>query len=1062
LKAFFSTHQTAMEGAIKEQIDELNRCRADYSALFQNFKQARAIFEEKDRLSCAQLQLVLTKNEALQRKVEVQKETISAQKLARKGFENDVNQLKYATDLLEVRERCIYDKHEGVSAENTALKLEVKAQTDLIGRLLADLERVNSTLSNETVPKVAIDRLNSEIETLKRKMKEEMITLEVHQHVKEKYADLQCRVEWGMIALEEYNAVATNIDSLTRKLEGSVSRQEFTQLLDKYQKVLAEKVAADESIENSNVERENAERYASEAKSKFLALEAHLEKTEKDLIASKISEDEMLTEMQEARYDLIKCVEEKKQGVDRNKILESSNRDLLSQLESMKVLLDKELESIRHLEKANKALKETSEKEKTVLRGELEGLRRARSEQIEALSHQVESEQSRSSQSEERANALHAEDMQDLRRRTDLQLEASQAELESIKLDCEARCVDAVQTCREEERVRVTAICEQHLASDAAHTARHEERLESLRQEHCRKIEEVLADRQQYLESALVSLQTLHGEEMRDLSAQHDAATRKLREEISSLEVQKRKEEINCDLERIRADTAEDELAAALKSISELSSRAVERERVEAREREKGQESDVERKMDIEREEKEKLLSQNMESERRRQREEIEGLIRERLQDERDQTRIRELEREIARGREAEIMSDAARESEMEREISRVRELERESARVMGDERLSPSDVPTPTVTATELDWGRPASGIARKETLSLPSSQSLSQPLSQATEESCLLEITRSLEGCSLSQLVHIAARGVMRGMVDPPHVHSNSHSHSHSMSVNQTPLRAVGQGQSAPQHSHTLTHTQGSHPTPDQSQSLASMLSTFDSPSRSVYPFIGGTRENPFNSNSTPVPLGSSILLQNSPGPFLSYFDPIPSPLVPNFTGLQQMHLMAPKHPPNAFAGMDFRQLRDNESLATDRELNSADHTGNGRSRSRGNSAGPRGGAPGRRGSASSNGESTDFSPPRFTTSPLVTPYQSISLKPGSAHSGRRGGTNGYSNDDAYNGHDTRNPHPGSLSTPALSSSTPGQSSREELLDRLISLTKEARFKIPIGLGVTPDPPL
>ena len=1051
---------------MKEQIDELNRCRADYSALFQNFKQARAIFEEKDRLSGAQLQLVLTKNEALQRKVEVQKETISAQKLAKKGFENDVNQLKYATDLLEVRERCIYDKHEGVSAENATLKLEVKTQTELIGRLLADLERVNSTLSNETVPKVAIDRLNSEIETLKRKMQEEMIPLEVHQHVKEKYADLQCRVEWGMISLDEYNAVATNMDSLTRKLEGSVSRQEFAQLLDKYQKVLADKVAADESIENVNIERENAERYVSEAKSKFLALEAHLEKTEKDLIASKINEDKMLTEMQEAQYDLLQSVEEKKQGIDRNKILESSNRDLLSQIESMKVLLDKELESIRHLEKANKTLKDTSEREKAVLRGELEGLRRARSEQIEALSHQVESEQSRSTLCEERSSVLHAEDMEALRRRTNLQLDASQAELELLKRDYEARCMDAVQTCREEERVRVAELCELHRASDAASTARHVEQLDVLRQEHCRKVDEVLADRQQYLESALVSLQTLHGEEMRGLHTQHETAIKKLREDISSLEVQKRKEEINCDLERIRADTAEDELAAALRSLSELSSKAVERERAEAREKEKEQENKLERMKDLESEEKERdkekerVLGETVESERRRQREEIELLIRERLRDERDQLRIRELERELSRNRETEskrdIRGDIAREGESERDMSRVRELERESSRLRGEETLNTSEVPTPTPTVTEAERSTAGPSTLQRE--------SFSRSFSQATEESCLMEITRSLEGCSLSQLVHIAARGVMRGMVDPPHSHSNTH----SQPITHTPLRAVGQGQgqgqSVPQH----TQGPGLHPTPDQSQSLASMLSTFDSPSRSLYPLTGNTRENPFQSHSTQVPSGSTMRMQNSPGPFLSYFDPIPSPLVPNFTGLQQLHVMAPKYPGNAFAGMDFRQLRDSESIATDRELNSADHTSHGRSR--GNSAGPRGGgggggvAPGRRGSSASTGESADFSPPHFSTSPLVTPYQSINQKTavGNAHSSssRRGVTNGYSHDDAFNGHaDIRKPHPGSLSVPVLSSS-PGQSSREELLDRLISLTKEARFKSP--LGVTSDPPL
>ena len=136
-----------MDETIRDQIDELNRCRADYAALFQNFKQARAIFEEKDQLSSAQLQIVQTKNDALERKVDVQKQTISAQKLARKGFENDVNQLKYASDLLEIREKSILDKHEGAVAENLILREEIKKQSEVISKLQNDMLRLNSKIA---------------------------------------------------------------------------------------------------------------------------------------------------------------------------------------------------------------------------------------------------------------------------------------------------------------------------------------------------------------------------------------------------------------------------------------------------------------------------------------------------------------------------------------------------------------------------------------------------------------------------------------------------------------------------------------------------------------------------------------------------------------------------------------------------------------------------------------------------------------------------------------------------------------------------------------------------
>ena len=55
-----------MEGALKQVTEELTRSRADYTALFQNFKQSRILFEERGLTTKAHLHRAQKENKVLE------------------------------------------------------------------------------------------------------------------------------------------------------------------------------------------------------------------------------------------------------------------------------------------------------------------------------------------------------------------------------------------------------------------------------------------------------------------------------------------------------------------------------------------------------------------------------------------------------------------------------------------------------------------------------------------------------------------------------------------------------------------------------------------------------------------------------------------------------------------------------------------------------------------------------------------------------------------------------------------------------------------------------------
>ena len=904
---------------MKEQIDELSRCRADYSALFKNFKQARVIYEEKDQLTTAQLQLVRTKNEAFEKKLEAQKRAIISHKQARIGFENDVNQLKFATELLEARERCIHDKHEGLAAENFKMKLDAKSQADTVSGLHAVIEKLNLRITNETVPKVALERLSSEIDTMKRIMKEEMVTLETHQNIKGRYVDLQCKVDREMISLDKYKASAASIDALTRKLEGSVPRQEFALLLGKYQKSTSEKLKIEKSIEELTTEKDEALQISSEFQSKFLALQSHLLQIEREYTATRLSKDVLTKDVQQLNFDLEKVGDEKKQLKYKNKILETTSVDLTSQLENMKHLLNKESHSVRHLEHTIKTMTINFEKERMLFQKQAEIDKKAREKELHDVDLNVEAEKSRSLKSLEAITALHSEEINVYKERLHQQVLASATDLETMRQSIESVCRSQIDGMEENEKKRIQELTNIHHNHESSIITSHSNDIEALKAGHQKEIDAVIMDRQQYLESALHSLQLKHTEELSFYMAHHTAVLENVKEEVRDAHLARRELEIYLNSERTRAAVAE----SSLKDCQSLL---------------------------------EKLTS-NFENGNKN----------------------------VKRSGNREVISNIEN-------------------NLIGHESYASGHACIRETTGHGEYMEKLFEGVG--EGLSLDGQDKVSQKSTQKVTESGVIEEkegSKCFEGFEQKMMQEVSG-------LDGALVAKNDGHHSTFLSADQTLSLSLQRPLPSLPSNYVVI-------VPSPSALLSNGITESHS-DQSAYVTYGG------GSVLTPETPHSALVQQLR---LVAYINghTIPPPTLPL---------------PHAHVHADFQNNALVDLMGTRRSIS--------------NDGSARRGSHGQACSSSSFAESLDFSPPHFSTSPLVTPYQSMSQvqNPVRRHSDRSAYS---SNIDSYAGDNLMS---GMTYTAPHAATSPAVSSREQLLERLISLTKDSTVKPPVVPSTTP----
>ena len=1027
-----------MDEAIKDQIDELSRCRADYSALFKNFKQARVIYEEKDQLTSAQLQLVRTKNEAFEKKLELQKRAISSHKQARRGFENDVNQLKYATELLEARERCIHDKHEGVAAENCQMRLDAKAQVDIVNGLHTIIEKLNFRITNETVPKVALDRLSSEIEVMKRIMKEEMVSLETHQNIKEKYADLQCRVEWEMIPLVKHEA---NAAALTRKLEGSVPRQEFALLLDKYQKCLSENAKSEESLKCLIVDKEEALQESSESRLKFLALQSHLLQIEKELSATRLSGTVLVKDMKQLKQDLKESSDQSQQLKEKNQVLETSNVEFVNQLENMKLSLNKELHTVRHLEQTMQAMAENIQKERQYFQKESHSLQKGRAEELIKMDFNVEAEKSKSCRSLEAIKVLHAEEINVYQARLDRQVLTSSADIEVMRHAMESMYMSQIDSMKESEKKRIKELTNVHHNHEVSIAKSSSNDISALKAGHLKALDTLIVDRQHYLENALQTLQLKHTEEFSTIITHHSAVLENLKEEVREAERLKEKMKKNYDVERIRADKAEASLKDCQSLISKLSVNSlIENKKVNgigngSREMIRGnghnfvgRESFDLDQVEVVHHEKHamNLLEVEVEVE---------------VEVGRKETSLNGLDKASFQGVDKE---EVTKKKNLEPKVIEKEEASKCKVEDRGSEQLHryPLALRTP-IYPSGLQVSEEGQAQKQKQELSelddamvTVEDEQFSDSESENDEDDRMsweVSRSRSLENCSYKELLALAAKGSMKDIPVVPVPVDPSHTSQVSPSAYNT----------HPDMSSLVSLSSAQHPNIHSTDQLLPL--SFQLPLPSDNAAISSALTSSGTENDSAV---SSTYVSYREGSLMV-------PETTNHSLIRQLRLTAYRN------GHTIPHLNGDLSMDPNYNTRQSIYSDGIYSDERKSSY-----CVGIEGSTSYFGESVEFSPPHFSTSPVVTPHQSINqaISPIRRHSQS---STYSSNEESLIGSNQMNgllhtTQPSVLSPSPSPSPSPAASSREKLLERLISLTKDTSVTTPMGPTVTVTPPL
>lgn len=331
-----------LEGALKQLTGELRLCRSEFTELMKNYEQSTIASERRDHSYRVQLQLVTDQHEVSKRKSRELKSALKEQRALQEGLRIDFEKIEQSTKIFELREKTITEKYENVSSLNCDLTEEIKLKSVRVAKLSADLERLSGVIANDMEPKADFDRILTENEELKRNLLEDTVCLETHRKLKERYADLQLRIDGSMVTAEEFDAVVSDLEALKKEVEeDTITPAAHAELQENFQKVVDEKYAIIETVKILQDAKISILRALTEAEDRNGALETSLEEVVIELTACKTRED--------LRSEISAIEDGRRQNLDRN-LLTQRNIQSINSIRRDRETSEKYEESLRAME----------------------------------------------------------------------------------------------------------------------------------------------------------------------------------------------------------------------------------------------------------------------------------------------------------------------------------------------------------------------------------------------------------------------------------------------------------------------------------------------------------------------------------------------------------------------------------------------------------------------------------------------------------------------------------------------------------------------------------------
>ena len=134
-----------------DESNAITQCRSDYWRLLEELKQLISNFNDFENESKALLTTAKLTNDKLRDEVVYLKGIIKTQQKSRRSFDNDVQQLEFAVNLIEIRENETKIELEDVTLLSLQMKKTNSMQSNVIKSLAAEVDRLHLHITKDLI-----------------------------------------------------------------------------------------------------------------------------------------------------------------------------------------------------------------------------------------------------------------------------------------------------------------------------------------------------------------------------------------------------------------------------------------------------------------------------------------------------------------------------------------------------------------------------------------------------------------------------------------------------------------------------------------------------------------------------------------------------------------------------------------------------------------------------------------------------------------------------------------------------------------------------------------------
>jgi hypothetical protein len=344
-----------MEDFLAASQAELRRASQDYDELFEKFKLAKQLFEERDEVYHAKIRELEESVTMLSRKNNELNSIIKSQNASKEVFAEDVAQLQQVAALLEERETALTAAYENSLREITQKTMEIEDLKDQISRHEHHYKRLQNVMTDSTVPTSEFISQGRKLRDLEESLEKDYVSKDIHEKVVDEFNKIKLQMEKNMVEKSLYETLQQKHLDLERRLPVEYFPVgEYEKLKRILQSAIDEKRLLEESSLVVQEQRDQQLASLREVEAKAVSLKGRVEHQEEEICELRQQKEALSQELLTLRSSHFESEEVRRELRETVRELENAKNHLSTQCGHLKMQLNHELSAKQEAIEARK------------------------------------------------------------------------------------------------------------------------------------------------------------------------------------------------------------------------------------------------------------------------------------------------------------------------------------------------------------------------------------------------------------------------------------------------------------------------------------------------------------------------------------------------------------------------------------------------------------------------------------------------------------------------------------------------------------------------------------